>query len=93
MCSALDLLPPSFHPLTLSDWLHLIPSSLVYRLLLLGTVQKFASEYLVKNLVQTLQTYFVKLSCSCICAAQKDLMFFLNFVNSRVSTVADFFFF
>lgn len=55
--SSLVLLPPTsppLHPLTLSDRLHLIPSSLVYRLLPPGTVQKFVWEYLVKNLVQTL---------------------------------------
>lgn len=88
-CSSLVLLHPSLHPLTLSDQLHLIPSSLVYRLLPPGTVQKFACEYLVRKLVQTLGK-LVKLRRSCICAAHtKDKLLFRKFVNSEVSTVDD----
>lgn len=44
MCSSIAP-PPTLHPLTLSDWLHLIPSSLVYRLLPPGTVHKCACEH------------------------------------------------
>lgn len=44
MCSSIAP-PPTLHPLTLSDRLHLIPSSLVYRLLPPGTVHKCACEH------------------------------------------------
>lgn len=39
-CSSLVLPHPSLHPVTLSDWLHLIPSFPFYRLLAPGTVLK-----------------------------------------------------
>lgn len=48
------LLHLSLHPLTLSDQLHLIPLSLVYRLFPPGTEQKFGCEYLVMKSIQTL---------------------------------------
>lgn len=73
-------------PLTLSDQLHLIPSSLVYRLLPPGTV-KTLHEYLVKNLIQTqaLQTSLVKFSRTCIYVAHKDLL--LSLIFSKFNSV------